>query len=309
MSYTFLKALSWICGWTYTICWSASFWPQPWLNHKRRSTVGVSIDFPMLNLFGFVSYTIYTAAFLFSPEIRREYGERYPESPEPTVTWNDFAFAAHGAVCCVIVYTQFWPQIWGYTVGNDQSSTSWARGIFAGGVLTVAALIFAVVATEDTNEAGNLRGWAWLDVMYAFSVIKMIVTLVKYFPQAVENYQRKSTVGWSIYQINLDLSGGVLSMLQLGIDAYLQGSVSGVVGNPIKLALALISIVYDVIFIAQHYWWYASARHEKYDEEAGGEVSEDGGAPDGDDGTGAKAAGNGRAQGREPGETTSLLGN
>lgn len=37
------------------------------------------------------------------------------------------------------------------------------------------------------------------------------------------NYQRKSTVGWSIGNILLDFTGGMLSMLQMIVNAYNYG--------------------------------------------------------------------------------------
>ena len=89
--------------------------------------------------------------------------------------------------------------------------------------------------------------------------------MVKYVPQAWVNYQRKSTAGWSIHQILLDLIGGVLSLAQLVIDSSLQRDWSGITGNPVKLGLGNISIVFDVIFMVQHYILYK-----------GNEVEEDG---------------------------------
>jgi cystinosin len=75
-------------------------------------------------------------------------------------------------------------------------------------------------------------------------------------PQVLTNYRNKSTQGWSIAQILLDFVGGILSILQLGIDSYLQGDWSGVTGNPVKFALGNISIFFDIIFITQHYCVY-----------------------------------------------------
>lgn len=37
------------------------------------------------------------------------------------------------------------------------------------------------------------------------------------------NYQRKSTVGWSIGNVLLDFTGGWLSMLQMFVNAYNYG--------------------------------------------------------------------------------------
>ena len=108
-----------------------------------------------------------------------------------------------------------------------------------------------------------------------------MTTIVKYIPQAYVNYQSQSTDGWSIGQILLDLSGGILSNLQLVIDASLQNDWSGITGNPIKLALGNIvrcqyricpfweadnsqTIIFDVIFVFQHYVLY---RHKTTDDD------------------------------------------
>ena len=54
----------------------------------------------------------------------------------------------------------------------------------------------------------------------------------------------------------LDFSGGLLSLLQLVIDSALQADWSGLTGNPIKLGLANISLLFDVVFILQHFVLY-----------------------------------------------------
>ena len=91
-------------------------------------------------------------------------------------------------------------------------------------------------------------------------------TIVKYIPQVWVNYKRQSTVGWSIYPILLDISGGTLSIAQLVLDSSLQDDWSGLAGNPVKLGLGNISIMFDVMFIAQHYWLYRIGRDVKDEE-------------------------------------------
>lgn len=86
--------------------------------------------------------------------------------------------------------------------------------------------------------------------------MKLLITLVKYTPQVITNYRNRSTQGWSIAGILFDFVGGVLSILQLGIDSYRQRDWSGITGNPVKLALGNVSIFFDVIFIVQHYYLY-----------------------------------------------------
>lgn len=82
---------------------------------------------------------------------------------------------------------------------------------------------------------------------YVMGYVKLVVTTVKYMPQVVTNYRRKSTTGWSIQQIILDAIGGVFSIAQLLIDCSLQGDWSGIAGNSTKLALGYISLLFDSV--------------------------------------------------------------
>ena len=68
----------------------------------------------------------------------------------------------------------------------------------------------------------------------------------------------------------LDLSGGALSFGQVFLDALARGDATVITGNPAKLWIAVLSIGYDLIFVAQHYWL-------SKDEDAGGAPA--GGAP------------------------------
>ena len=84
----------------------------------------------------------------------------------------------------------------------------------------------------------------------------MAVTFCKYLPQLILNYRRKSTVGWPVDNILLDLTGGVLSTLQLVLDCRDAGDWSGIAGDVVKFALGVISIFYDSLFLVQHYALY-----------------------------------------------------
>lgn len=95
--------------------------------------------------------------------------------------------------------------------------------------------------------------------IYTLSYVKLVITVVKYVPQAWVNYKRKSTVGWSIAQILLDLTGGVLSLVQLILDSSFKSDWSGVTGNPVKFLLSNVTIFFDLIFIVQHYILYRDA--------------------------------------------------
>ncbi|KAF9883490.1 hypothetical protein FE257_003404 [Aspergillus nanangensis] len=254
----FLQALSRLLGWIYTFCWSASFYPQPISNYQRRSTAGLAIDFPTINVLGFVCYTGYTAAFLWSPVIRSQYAARHPLSEYPTVRFNDFAFAIHAVVLSSIVYSQFWPMIWGFQVSRFQRVSKPVAGIFWGSILAVLVVSWIVLA-RSPDRGYDPSSWAWIDVVYALSYVKLIITVVKYVPQAWVNYKRQSTEGWSIVQILFDLSGGILSLIQLVLDSGMQQDWSGIMGNPAKFLLSNVTIVFDLVFVVQHYILYRDA--------------------------------------------------
>ncbi|KAI9798339.1 MAG: hypothetical protein M1835_000002 [Candelina submexicana] len=250
------NVVSRLLGWIYVACWSASFYPQPIYNFRRRSTYGLAIDFPVINILGFVTLTISNAVFLYSPLIRAQYAYRNRVSPEPTVRFNDLAFAAHGVFMTCLSYTQFWPALWGFKVDKRHQTVSRpALGVTVGSLVGL-GVVCMIVALRGIDGGAEASGWAWIDAIYAIGYVKLLVTFVKYIPQAWVNYKRKSTDGWTILQILLDLSGGVFSIMQLLIDSSLQGDWSGITGNPVKLGLGNVSIFFDMIFIVQHFWLY-----------------------------------------------------
>jgi len=65
----------------------------------------------------------------------------------------------------------------------------------------------------------------------------------------------------------LDFAGGWLSLAQLCIDSALENDWSGVTGNPVKFGLGNITIVFDIIFMFQHYVLYRHVDKNKEDEE------------------------------------------
>ncbi len=86
---------------------------------------------------------------------------------------------------------------------------------------------------------------------------KALITLVKYMPQVYLNWKRKSTVGWSLENVILDLTGGSFSLVQLVIDVFPRHNPAAF--NPTKFALAVIAIFFDLLFLFQHYVLYRAA--------------------------------------------------
>ena len=122
------------------------------------------------------------------------------------------------------------------------------------GLIIGSAIVLTFVSLLGFFQVGS---WEALDAVYTIGFIKVLITVVKYIPQAHLNFQRKSTVGWSIHNILLDSAGGVLSLAQLFLDSALSGDLlGGTFGNPMKMGLGVVTLGFDGIFIAQHFVWY-----------------------------------------------------
>ncbi|XP_035727494.1 cystinosin homolog isoform X2 [Vespa mandarinia] len=238
-----------VVGWIYFLAWSISFYPQIYSNYKRKSVVGLNFDYLSLNIVGFIMYALFNCCLFWIPEIEQEYFNRYPKGLNP-VQVNDIFFSLHAVFATVITIIQCFI----YEAGSQRVSTT-ARiihGIFAIFILISMLLAITVVI-------------AWLDFLYYCSYVKLCITLIKYVPQAFYNYRRKSTVGWSIGNIFLDFTGGILSMLQMILNAYNYDDWESIFGDPTKFGLGFFSVAFDVFFIIQHYVLYRFISEKEID--------------------------------------------
>ena len=209
---------------------------------------------------GFLAYLTSNLSFYASPVIRDQYAQRH-HGLTPTVAFNDVVFAAHAVALCAVTTSQYLaPALWGFDRAPGTQPSRGILGVVTGSVAAVAAIALLVTARAGAGAGDARTEWAWLDVIYTVSYVKLLVTLVKYAPQLLTNYRNQSTRGWSIWQILLDVCGGLLSIAQQSIDSYLQHDWSGITGNPVKFALGNVSMLYDVAFIAQHFFLYARDR-------------------------------------------------
>ncbi|KAG9325467.1 hypothetical protein KVV02_007498 [Mortierella alpina] len=236
--------ISYVLGWTYFIAWSASFYPQAILNWRRKSVQGLSLDYIYLNVLGFLCYSIFNVSFFFSSEIQDEYRRRN-HGKENLVRANDIFFALHALILSTFTLLQTW--VYKRQESHEKVSL-WAK------LYIVTAVVIAVVLAGQA--AFGKQGREWIDVLYYLSTVKLVISFLKYCPQVYINWHAKSTVGWSIHNILLDFTGGLLSIAQLVLDASIAGDWTGISGDLVKFGLGFLSIAFDLIFMAQHYILY-----------------------------------------------------
>ncbi|EDO64171.2 AGAP004116-PA [Anopheles gambiae str. PEST] len=235
-----LISVSSVIGWTYFLAWTWSFWPQIWENRTRASVVGLSFDYLALNLLGHTMYAAFNCALFWNGSVQAEYLRRNPRGLIPVLA-NDVAFSLHAVFATGLIIVQ----CFFYERGQQKVSYT-ARAIMT--VFALVVMISGVLVATGT--------YLWLDFFYNLSYIKLAVTLVKYVPQAVLNYRRKSTIGWSIGNVLLDFTGGSFSMLQMLVNGYNYDDWDSIFGDGAKFGLGLFSVLFDVLFIVQHYILY-----------------------------------------------------
>lgn len=224
------------------------------------------MDFIYLNTMGYMCYTAYNVAFLTSSSVREEYARRNGGA-EPVVRWNDAAFAGHALLLSSLTFAQ--TKLY---KKSDQrvSRFNWFMIWFF--VLIISTASFAAFSWDPNSDFWTYH---WLDTLYLLSYIKLYISFGKYVPQAHVNFVRKSTVGWSIHNILLDFTGGVLSIIQLILDsAAANDNWKGIRGNPVKLLLGLLTLAFDLLFMTQHFILYPD-KEKAQDQEAQSENSEE----------------------------------
>lgn len=233
-----------LLGWVYFLAWSYSFWPQIYINFRNKTVRGLSLDFQALNFMAFICYSVFNIFFYYDTTVQNEYCKKNNGNPN-LVQANDVFFALHGvfATGCTLIQFIVWPE--------EREKISWAS------ILTIIWVILSSAGFILITQFTSWSFFSFLNFLYYLSVVKLVVTAVKYAPQVYLNHKRKSTQGWSIYNIILDFTGGWLSTLQLFLDSMAQHDWSGMTGDPVKFGLGLVSIVYDIIFMLQHYCLYS----------------------------------------------------
>lgn len=161
--------------------------------------------------------------------------------------------------------------------GEQQKKLQWwPIALLAGEWIFVLTLFILEVSGVELNDQ--------IKTLRVAGYCKALITFVKYMPQVsillrycfnhtidghlvksiqvYLNYKRQSTIGWSIENIFLDFTGGVLSLLQQILDTVARGQpFFGTDSfNIVKFLLSIMSIIFDIIFLFQHYVLYKDAR-------------------------------------------------
>ncbi len=222
-------------------------------------TKGLSINYLVLNFIGYTYYSTYNIyGFLYNPQYN-----------SGQIHTSDLLFAFHALfmVSVHIILVIYYPR------ESNKPRPVW----MACAIMSIVAVAVYAIFDPIAENIIKLMG-----------LMKVIISFIKYCPQVYLNFKRRSTYGWSLENVILDLSGGSLAFLQIFVD-YLNSGTSDQFSSNLNFAkflLGIVTVVFDIIFLFQHYILYTDrAKPDIYASSPGpiGHVSDLGGVADADD--------------------------
>lgn len=160
----------------------------------------MNFDFVAMNLTGFVFYSLYNT-----------YGYFINSDQTGHVDLNDVIFAYHALFATLICIFQ----IWIYPVGKNRIHTPTIIMLFLMWAFVLVYSTLTIVNNDIIQQTKTVVVNPQLGVFSFMGYFKLCISTLKYLPQIYWNYLRKSTRGWSIFNILMDLTGGSLSFLQM----------------------------------------------------------------------------------------------
>jgi cystinosin len=231
-------------GIAYTIIWSVSFYFQAHLIYKVKHGGGYSLDFQVLNIIGFGFYSVSNVYYLMTN------GSSFSSI-------MDLAFAVHAFLISVVIMIQTFY----YPRHANKGHTS--VYLIIGLVVTMTLIYYYL---NENYVHGKSK-----DVWIFMGLSKSLISTTKYCYQIFLNYERQSCHGFSISNVKLDITGGLLSLTQdllrmfvLDIDIFSEKS------NIPKFALSIVVIFFDLLFFFQYYVLYRD--HDEKPVDKDGEV-------------------------------------
>ncbi len=189
---------------------------------------------------------------MYWPVVRSEYYRR-SHSEELLVQMNDLVFSFHACILTFITILQIAYFDWRH--GRQLPHNSVIVFII---LVLLTICIYTWIIHRSAEQNRYEAPWTWFDLVQLLGYLKLIITAIKYLPQAWANYRHQSTDGWSIGNILLDFTGGSLSLVQLLMDCSATGEWSAIMHTPAKFGLSILSMSYDILFMVQHYILYTT---------------------------------------------------
>lgn len=240
------------CGWAYAIFWGISFYPTLYLNYTLKTSDSISLDYIVPNILGYFCYCISMYLQLYNADVRTQY-QGYFEGKLPLLSNADLFYSFHGMALLLVLASQIF-------CGNTFWKFKNERKSFKIHTLSKMVLMLFLVFAIFSWKLGD-PVFALLNFAMNLAYFKIIISLIKYIPQVLHNYRRKSMFGISRLQIIFDITGSFFSFAEF----YLKSDipiVEAIDANRGKVGITCVTSLFATIFLYQMYI-YGTSRSEQ----------------------------------------------
>lgn len=237
-----------ILGYGYVIPWSLSAYPPIWHNWRQRSSSAMSLDFVLLNTVGYfyLLLSLWLQLFCWQTEKDNQLTDR------PMVSAFDFYYCLHGFTMNLVLVSQV---VWGIRLWNFRSSGARMKPVYRR-ILLGCLLVGALSGGRFLWHHWRF-GWVNADTLTLCNtlfLLKISLSLLKYFPQVKHNFDRKSMNGFPIQSVVCDVVGSICSLAQLTVQiARDHGSLTmaAVDANFGRIGIAIVTLLFNFVYISQ----------------------------------------------------------
>lgn len=249
------------CGWIYAIVWGLSFYPALYLNYTLKTSDSVSLDYIFLNIVGYLCYSVSLWLQLYSDNVIAQFMVNF-DGRRPILSGADLFYAFHGLFILLVLLSQivYGERLWSFQ--NDRTHFRLHR-------LTKMVFVLIFVFLFGSWLSGDQK-FKLLTFALNLAFFKIIISLIKYIPQVMHNYRRKSMYGVSRLQLSLDVTGAVFCMLEFVLKNDLP-IVEAIHANRGKVGITTVTFIFAAVFWYQ-IWIYGGERKDLPYKEAKNEL-------------------------------------
>lgn len=245
------------CGWIYAIVWGFSFYPTLYLNYTLKTSDSISMDYMCLNIGGYLCYSISLLLQLYNSEIITQFMVKF-DGRRPILSNADLFYALHGLFILLVLLSQiiFGKEVWGFH--NERINFRIHR-------LTKMVLLSIILFLAGNWFFGDEK-FKLLTIALNLAYFKILMSLIKYVPQVVHNYKRKTMYGISKLQLALDATGAAFCILELWLKNDLP-ILEAIDANRGKVGITLVTLIFAAIFSYQIYLYGSEPKYKDKEEE------------------------------------------
>ncbi|SCV01432.1 LAMI_0G11474g1_1 [Lachancea mirantina] len=246
-----------VLGYGYAIPWCLSIYPSLFKNWRQKSASAISVDFLIINIVGYVCLTSAIFLQLFCWQETNDENEPL----RPTVTQFDLWYCVHSLVMNGVLASQllYGKRLWSFqTAGVVRMKILYKRILRA--TLAIIAISLIPFCVRLFNE--NLSNTNTLALCNRLIALKILMSLIKYFPQVKHNYERKKMRDFPMLCVVLDVFGSICSIAQLIVKLKQVGEPSiaaAATSNFGKIGIACVTLLFNFIYVSQ---WLVYRGHE-----------------------------------------------